>query len=104
MKQEAVYVVAYLVHINLTVHEMDNDIKKSIALLFIISTLTSIIGFVFTDIAVIPVADGLSLYMLLQFTILNIIGAIYSPFFLVCLFFTFMSRPFHIDDNNILRF
>jgi hypothetical protein len=87
----------------LTVHEMDNDIKKSIALLFIISTLTSIIGFVFTDIAVIPVADGLTLYIL-QFAILNIIGAIYSPFFLVCLFFTFMSRPFHIDDNNILHF
>jgi hypothetical protein len=46
------------------------------------------IWFVFTDIAVIPVADGLSRYIL-QFAILNIIGAIYSPFFLVCLFFTF---------------
>jgi hypothetical protein len=87
----------------LTAHEMDNDIKKNIALLFILSTLTSIIGFVFTDIAVISVADGLTLYIL-QFTILNIIGAIYSPFFLVCLFLTFMSRPFHIDDNNILDF
>jgi hypothetical protein len=87
----------------LTAHEMDIDIKKNIALLFILSTLTSIIGFVFTDIAVISVADGLTLYIL-QFTILNIIGAIYSPFFLVCLFLTFMSRPFHIDDNNILDF
>jgi hypothetical protein len=87
----------------LTAHEMDVDIKKNIALLFILSTLTSIIGFVFTDIAVISVADGLTLYIL-QFTILNIIGAIYSPFFLVCLFLTFMSRPFHIDDNNILDF
>jgi hypothetical protein len=87
----------------LTVYEMDNDTKKNIALLFIISTLTSIIGFVFTDIAVIPVADGLSLYIL-QFAILNIVGAIYSPFFLVCLFRTFMSRPSHIDDNNILHF
>jgi hypothetical protein len=87
----------------LTAHEMDNDIKKNIALLFILSTLTSIIGFVFTDIAVISVADGLTLYIL-QFTILNIIGVIYSPFFLVCLFLTFMSRPFHIDDNNILDF
>jgi hypothetical protein len=87
----------------LTAHGMDNDIKKNIALLFILSTLTSIIGFVFTDIAVISVADGLTLYIL-QFTILNIIGAIYSPFFLVCLFLTFMSRPFHIDDNNILDF
>ena len=85
----------------LTVHEMDNDTKKNIALLFILSTLISIIGFVFTDIAVIPVADGLSLYIL-QFAILNIIGAIYLPFFLVCLFLMFMSRPFHIDDNNIL--
>ena len=85
----------------LTVHEMDNDAKKNIALLFILSTLTSIVMFVLTDIAVIPVADGLSLYMI-QFAILNIIGAIYSPFFLVCLFLTFMSRPFHIDDNNRL--
>src|SRR5215217_3100759 len=80
----------------LTVHEMDNDTKKNIALLFILSTLISIIGFVFTGIAVIPVADGLSLYIL-QFAILNIIGAIYLPFFLVCLFLMFMSRPFHID-------
>ena len=87
----------------LTVHEMDNDTKKNIILLFILSTLASIIGFVLTDIAVIPVADGLSLYIL-QFVILNMIGAIYSPFFLVCLFLTFTSRPFHIDDNNILHF
>jgi hypothetical protein len=85
----------------LTVHEMDNDAKKNIALLFILSTLISTSMFVLTDIAVIPVADGSSLYML-QFAILNIIGAIYSPFFLVCLFLTFMSRPFYIDDNNIL--
>src|SRR5919199_861392 len=40
----------------LTVHEMDNDTKKNIALLFILSTLISIIGFVLTDIAIIPVA------------------------------------------------
>jgi len=85
----------------LAVHKMDNDAKKNIALLFILSTLTSIVMFVLTDIAVIPVADGLSLYMI-QFAIVNIIGAIYSPFFLVCLFLTFMSRPFHIDDNNRL--
>jgi hypothetical protein len=83
---------------------MDYDTKKTIALLFILSTLTSIIGFVLTDIAVIPVADGLSVYIL-QFLILNIIGAIYSPFFLLCLFLTFMSRPFHIDDDdNTLHF
>jgi hypothetical protein len=87
----------------LTVHEMDNDTKKNIALLFILSTLTSIIGFVLTDIVVIPVADGLSLYIL-QFAMLNIIGAIYSPFFLVCLFLMFMSRPFHIDYDNTLHF
>ena len=87
----------------LTVHEMDNDTKKNIALLFILSTLTSIIGFVLTNIAVIPVADGLSLYIL-QFAMLNIIGAIYSPFFLVCLFLMFMSRPFHIDYDNTLHF
>jgi hypothetical protein len=88
----------------LTIQEMDKNTKKNIALLFILSTLISVIGFVLTDIAVIPVADGLSLYIL-QFVILNVIEAIYSPFFLVCLFLTFMSRPFHIDDdNNILHF
>src|SRR5918911_1429760 len=85
----------------LTVYEMDYDTKKTIALLFILSTLISVMEFVLTDIAVIPVADSLTLY-LLQFTILGIIGAIYSPFFLVCLFLTFMSRPFHIDDNNTI--
>jgi hypothetical protein len=85
----------------LTVYEMDKDTKKTIALLFILSTLISVMDFVLTDIVVIPVADGLTFY-LLQFAILSIIGAIYSPFFLVCLFLMFMSRPFHIDDNNIL--
>jgi hypothetical protein len=88
----------------LTVYEMDYDTKKTIALLFILSTLISVMEFVLTDIAVIPVADGLTLY-LLQFAILSIIGAIYSPFFLVCLFLTFLSRPSHRDDNNnILHF
>ena len=88
----------------LTVYKMDKDTKKNIALLFILSTVISVMEFVLTDIAVIPIADGLSLYVL-QFAILNIIEAIYSPFFLVCLFLTFMSRPFHIDDdNNTLHF
>jgi hypothetical protein len=86
----------------LTVYEMDKDTKKTIALLFILSILISVMDFVLTDIVVIPVADGLTFY-LLQFAILSIIGAIYSPFFLVCLFLMFMSRPFHIDDNNILH-
>ena len=82
---------------------MDKDTKKNIALLFILSILISVMEFVLTDIAVIPIADGLSLYVL-QFAILNVIEAIYSPFFLVCLFLMFMSRPFHIDDdNNILH-
>jgi cation transporter-like permease len=87
----------------LTVYEMDKDTKKTIALLFILSILISIIGFVLTNMAVIPVADTLSRY-LLQFAILNVIETIYSPFFLVCLFLTFISRPFHIDDDNILHF
>jgi len=63
--------------------------KKKIASLFILTTLISILGFVLTNIAVFPIADTLSLY-LLQFVVLNIIGAIYSPFFLVCLFLTFL--------------
>ena len=88
----------------LTIYGMDKDTKKSITLLFILSTLISITDFIFADIAVIPAADSLSLYIV-QFAILNIIEAIYLPFFLVCLFLMFMSRPFHIDDdNNILHF
>ena len=83
----------------LTVYEMDYDTKKTIALLFILSTLISVMEFVLTDIAVIPVADSLTLYIL-QFAILNVMEAIYSPFFLVCLFLMLMSRRFHIDDNN----
>jgi hypothetical protein len=47
---------------------MDKDTKKTIALLFILSILISIIGFVLTNMAVIPVADTLSRY-LLQFAI-----------------------------------
>jgi hypothetical protein len=87
----------------LTIYGMDKDTKKAIALLFILSTLISITGFVFADIAVIPAADSLSLYIS-QFAILNIIEAIYLPFFLVCLFLMFLSRPFNIDDDNILHF
>src|SRR5919202_2401105 len=83
----------------LTIYGMDKDTKKTITLLFILSTLISITDFVFADIAVIPAADSLSLYIV-QFAILNIIEAIYLPFFLVCLFLMFMSRPFNIDDYN----
>jgi hypothetical protein len=82
----------------ITIQQIDKDTKIKIASLFILTTLISIIGFVLTNIAIIPIADGLSLY-LLQFVILNVIGSIYSPFFLVCLFLTFLSRPFRIDDN-----
>jgi hypothetical protein len=46
--------------------------KKKIASLFILTTLISILGFVLTSIAVFPIADSLSLY-LLQFVVLNII-------------------------------
>jgi hypothetical protein len=70
--------------------QKQNDKKKKIASLFVVTALISITGFVLTNIAVFPIGDSQSLYML-QFVILNIIGAIYSPFFLVCLFLTFLS-------------
>ena len=75
--------------VSITIQEQ-NDKKKKIASLFVVTALISITGFVLTNIAVFPIGDSLSLYMI-QFVILNIIGAIYSPFFLVCLFLTFLS-------------
>ena len=76
--------------VSITIQEKDKDKKKNIVSLFILTTLISILGFVLTNIAVLPIADSLTLYPL-QFVVLNIIGAIYSPFFLVCLFLTFLS-------------
>jgi hypothetical protein len=76
--------------VSITIEGNDEGKKKEVASLFILTTLISITGFVLTNIAVFPIADGLSLY-LLQFVVLNIIGAVYLPFFLVCLFLTFLQ-------------
>lgn len=75
---------------SLTIQENAKDKKKDIASLFIVTTLISVIEFVLTNMAVFPIADILSLYVL-QFVVLSIIEAIYSPFFLVYFFLTFSS-------------
>src|SRR5215831_16887786 len=73
--------------LSLTIQENAKVKKKDIASLFIVTMLISIIGFALTNMAVFPIADILSLYVL-QFVVLSIVGAIYSPFFLVYLFLT----------------
>jgi hypothetical protein len=59
--------------------------------LFLLTLIISMIGFIVTNIAIIPIANILNLY-LIQFVIANIIGALYSPFFLVCLFLILSPR------------
>ena len=76
--------------LSLTIQENAKNKKKDVASLFIVTTLISVIGFVLANMAVFPITDILSLYVL-QFVVLSIIDAIYSPFFLVYFFLTFSS-------------
>jgi hypothetical protein len=59
--------------------------------LFLLTLIISIIGFIVTNIAILPIANILNLY-LIQFVIVNIIGTLYSPFFLICLFLILSPR------------
>jgi hypothetical protein len=76
---------------NLVIRETDNK-RKKIALLFVVTILILIIEFILTNIAVVSsITDSLNLYII-QYIALNIIGAVYSPFFLICLFLILLSR------------
>jgi hypothetical protein len=78
---------------NLVIRERDNK-RKKIASLFLVTILILIIEFILTNIAIVySIADSLNLYIF-QYIALNIIGAVYSPFFLICLFLILLSRTF----------
>lgn len=59
--------------------------------LFLLTLIISVIGFIVTNIAILPIANILNLY-LIQFVIVNIMGTLYSPFFLICLFLILSPR------------
>ena len=59
--------------------------------LFLLTLIVSVIGFIVTNIAILPIANILNLY-LIQYVIVNIIGTLYSPFFFICLFLILLPR------------
>jgi hypothetical protein len=59
--------------------------------LFLLTLIVSVIGFIVTNIAILPIANILNLY-LIQYVIVNIIGTVYSPFFLISLFLILLPR------------
>lgn len=62
------------------------EVKKyRMGSLYLLTLIISTIGFIVMNIAILPIANVLNLY-LIQFVISNIIGTLYSPFFLICLF------------------
>jgi hypothetical protein len=69
------------------------DKRSKMVPLFLATLIISILGFMFTNIAIISVAESLNMYMF-QFTISSIIGTIYSPFYLICLFFILLPRSY----------
>jgi hypothetical protein len=69
------------------------DKTKRMASLFVLTSIVSALGFVVTNIAILPVASSLNLY-LFQFVISGAIGTLYSPFFLVCLFLILSPRSY----------
>jgi hypothetical protein len=69
----------------LAVITKEKEKRKEILLLFLITILISIIGFIFSNIEVIPNPDSSNVYIY-QLVILSIIETLYSPFFLIFLF------------------
>jgi hypothetical protein len=65
--------------------------RHRIGSLFLLTLVISVIGFILTNITILPIPNILNLY-LIQFVIANIIGTLYSPFFLVCLFLILSPR------------
>ncbi|HEY7226602.1 MAG TPA: hypothetical protein VH481_00565, partial [Nitrososphaeraceae archaeon] len=59
--------------------------------LFFLTLIISAIGFILMNITILPIPSVLNLY-LIQFVIVNIIGTLYSPFFLICLFLILLPR------------
>jgi hypothetical protein len=58
------------------------DKTKMMASIFILTSLISAVGFVVTNIAILPIASSVNLY-LFQFVISSVIGTLYSPFMIL---------------------
>jgi hypothetical protein len=71
----------------------EDDKKKKMTSLFILTSIISVVGFILANTAVFPLSSSLNLY-LSQFVISNIIGTFYSPFFLLCLFLILSPRMY----------
>jgi hypothetical protein len=67
------------------------DKRKRLASLFLLTSIISVVGFILTNIEIVPIVSSLNLYVF-QFVISNVIGALYSPFFLICLFLILLPR------------
>ena len=66
---------------------------KRVASIFVLTSIISVVGFIATNIAILPIDDSLNLY-LFQFVISSVIGALYWPFFLTCLFLILSPRSY----------
>ena len=73
------------------------DKTKIMASIFVLTSIISVVGFILTNIAILPIASSLNVY-LFQFVISSIIGTLYLPFFLVCLFLILSPRSY---PNNL---
>ncbi len=69
----------------------DKDKRKVVASLFILTSIISVVGFTLTNISIAPISSSLNLY-LFQFVISGIMGTLYFPFFLICLFLILSTR------------
>jgi hypothetical protein len=73
------------------------DKTKIMASIFVLTSIISVVGFILTNIGILPIASSLNVY-LFQFVISSIIGTLYLPFFLVCLFLILSPRSY---PNNL---
>jgi hypothetical protein len=70
---------------------ISKDKTSKMVSLVLVTVVTSILGFILTNIAIISVGNSLNMYMF-QFIISSIIGTISSPFYLICLFLILLPR------------
>jgi hypothetical protein len=75
---------------DIIVHRKE-DKRKKLASLFLLTSIISVVGFILTNISIAPISSSLNLY-LFQFVISGIIGTLYFPFFLICLFLILSTR------------
>jgi len=71
----------------------EKDKIKIVILIFVLTSIISVVEFILTNIAILPVSNSLNLY-LFQFVISGIIEILYFPFFLVSLFLILSPRIF----------